>query len=559
MIDTILDTTLNHAISTSVLIVVVLLVNLCIRHPGIRYALWLMVLLKFITPPIWQITVGSSRIMGEALPPEQVVPQSAIPEVLSSTFPTSTEPAEFFDWQADWEELETLPAGATASEPKIAHLVPEIAPNQVASATKMSDISWKNSLAGAKKILLVVWGLGSLALIWQVFIRRRKMNLMLKMAGEASGFVQQIAASVAQQLKLKHLPKIILSPGNITPALYSPSPRGKDCALLLPMQLVQTLPVQQLKVIIAHELVHFQRKDYLVRWLELCVQTMFWWHPLLVWVRTQLRQNEEAICDLQVVHIFGCRTVYATAILESASFAGNGGLSHAMVSGFGTVSNLRRRIKMVMKGNWKGKMSRWTFATICTVGLIGFSSNLQLAGDEPGKKGDRPAPREGDRPGNPDRPRDGDRPNPERPRDGDRPNPERPRDGEKPVPDLNLSPVQLQKLRAELEAARARAAEAMAQVREIESLLMRAQGLPPRGERPREGDRPGNLERPRDGDRPNPERPREGDRPGIGNLRVPNPPIADLQRQMEEMRRSMEEMRRMMEEFRRGVRPPEKK
>ena len=76
------------------------------------------------------------------------------------------------------------------------------------------------------------------------------------------------------------------------------------CVILLFRTLCPPEHAQPQATILAHELVHIRRGDYLVRLLELAATTVFWWHPV-VWYASwcSLRELEEQCCDSRVVEL----------------------------------------------------------------------------------------------------------------------------------------------------------------------------------------------------------------------------------------------------------------
>ena len=55
--------------------------------------------------------------------------------------------------------------------------------------------------------------------------------------------------------------------------------------------------VQDWQWIVAHELAHVRRRDYLVRWVEWLACVCFWWNPVVWWAQRNLRAMEEICCD----------------------------------------------------------------------------------------------------------------------------------------------------------------------------------------------------------------------------------------------------------------------
>jgi len=84
--------------------------------------------------------------------------------------------------------------------------------------------------------------------------------------------------------------------------------------ILLPASVLARLPVQQLEMIIAHELGHIHRYDYLVNLLQVVVDTLFFYHPQVRWMSRCIRQEREHCCDDYVLKHECQPTVYAQAL-----------------------------------------------------------------------------------------------------------------------------------------------------------------------------------------------------------------------------------------------------
>jgi len=63
--------------------------------------------------------------------------------------------------------------------------------------------------------------------------------------------------------------------------------------LLLPEGIADTLTPGQFDAILAHELRHVRYRDNLTATLHMCVETLFWFHPLVWWIGAQLMAERE--------------------------------------------------------------------------------------------------------------------------------------------------------------------------------------------------------------------------------------------------------------------------
>jgi HEAT repeat protein/beta-lactamase regulating signal transducer with metallopeptidase domain len=85
--------------------------------------------------------------------------------------------------------------------------------------------------------------------------------------------------------------------------------------VLIPVSLTSGLTIVQLEAILAHELAHVRRHDYLVNLLQALVETLLFYHPAIWWISRQTRQEREHCCDDVAVRACGDRKLYAGALL----------------------------------------------------------------------------------------------------------------------------------------------------------------------------------------------------------------------------------------------------
>ncbi len=90
--------------------------------------------------------------------------------------------------------------------------------------------------------------------------------------------------------------------------------------LLVPVALLSSLPPEQLEAIIAHELAHVRRRDYLVNVLQSFVELLFFYHPAVRWLSEVVRQEREKCCDDLAVSLSGDTIAYAKALAEAEAF-----------------------------------------------------------------------------------------------------------------------------------------------------------------------------------------------------------------------------------------------
>src|SRR5690606_40568030 len=109
-----------------------------------------------------------------------------------------------------------------------------------------------------------------------------------------------------------HMPMVI---GTIQPVIIIPA-----------AFLTNTSPAL-LKAVIAHELAHIQRHDFLINIIQTVVETLFFYHPAVWYFSYMARREREFCCDHRAVEA-GCdRESLARALSEVGELHRNKSLS----------------------------------------------------------------------------------------------------------------------------------------------------------------------------------------------------------------------------------------
>jgi hypothetical protein len=88
--------------------------------------------------------------------------------------------------------------------------------------------------------------------------------------------------------------------------------------VLLPAGIPGEMPPEPLEMILAHELAHIRRLDYLWNLLQIAVETMLLCQPAMWWVSRRIREERENCCARQAVSAMGDPRAYARALLRLA-------------------------------------------------------------------------------------------------------------------------------------------------------------------------------------------------------------------------------------------------
>ncbi|MCU0339816.1 MAG: M48 family metalloprotease [Spirosomaceae bacterium] len=120
--------------------------------------------------------------------------------------------------------------------------------------------------------------------------------------------------------------------------------------VLLPVGLATGLTTKQIEAILAHELAHVKRFDYLVNLLQSLVEVVYFFHPALWWLSARVRTEREHCCDDVAVEVCGDKLAFAQALTEVESYRQAPLLAMAFASQKGALlSRVKRVLGMAEK------------------------------------------------------------------------------------------------------------------------------------------------------------------------------------------------------------------
>ena len=312
MMDVVLQIGVSNLTVSLLLAIAAAVVQAHGKRPVIAHLLWVLVLVKLVTPPIVSVPLVPVPGLGEPNP------GVAAPAVLPG--------------DADLDTLVgagTIALGSGATDGAAAGT----------TATPLRD--------RAKLALLIVWVAGSLAALVISLIRVLRFNGLLAVASKpAAREIQDTAREIGQRLGIRSIPEIVTTSAHLSPMVWW---IGGRLRVILPERLCKASGVD-LRWILAHELAHVRRRDHIVRWVEWLASVSFWWNPVAWWSRRNLRINEEICCDARVMESLSpAPRVYAGSLLKVVEFLSSPAVRPpAMASAINSGSCLERRFRMIL-------------------------------------------------------------------------------------------------------------------------------------------------------------------------------------------------------------------
>ena len=291
---------------SSLLIAIIFALDVALRRKiraAIRYALWLMVLVKLLLPPSLALQTSLAWwLMPSPQPP--AMPQKTSYVV---TYGEQTAP--------------TLP--------------PQFQPAPAPIQPRMSAAAWALTASVAVSAGLLAW----------LLVRWLQINQKVRRANVST----ELIPLLDEARRLTHLRpgiRLKLTEDSMSPAvcgLFRP-------VILLPQSLVERLSAGQLRAVLLHEAIHLRRGDVWVNCAQALLQIFYWWHPLLWLANARIRRvREEAVDDAVMLALHDDAEIYAPTLLEVAKLAFNRPLaSLGLVGILESRSALRQRIERLI-------------------------------------------------------------------------------------------------------------------------------------------------------------------------------------------------------------------
>lgn len=293
---------LTQVWQVTLLIVVVVCANrwLSSRRPHLAHLLWLVVLVKCVTPPLW---CSAGGVFCWLQPGQTLAPTAS--EDVTSVVLLLDEPDRLTINNRD-DSIEAMQPrsdffGAPASA--------ESASDEPLLAGRLEDsaFGFGNNLPG---VWLAVTMLVLAALSWRWL---RFWKLVRSAPRRECPELETQLDTLSKQLGLRRRVRLVVTESRIGPAVIGVF----RATVLLPAVVVDRLQGNAINPILTHELLHVRRGDLWIGLLQTLAQTLWWFHPLVWWVSRLTTRDAERCCDEAVLAELNCDPAdYARSLLD---------------------------------------------------------------------------------------------------------------------------------------------------------------------------------------------------------------------------------------------------
>ena len=364
--------------------------------PEARHALWLVVLVKFLLPPVVAWPWAASDRPTVPSPPTLAARPSfpTVPEPFVAAPPALVEP-EGAAGPLDivLTDPSESPAGSVGGDPPTPPVVALDPPRRAATtpadpapAEPASPLPVARPGLRWRSLLLGGWLVGTTVVAAWGGARIHRVRRRIRRATPAEPWLRDEVAAVSTRLGIVAPPRVLVVAGLPTPLLWC---LGRP-RLVVPHLLDELEPAARAGLL-AHELAHLVRRDHWVVWLELAAGLIWWWNPVFRFARRRLRDEAEAACDARVVRAFPThRFAYAEALVQVCErHAGTVPPLPALgIGGPGAARTLEARLLMILRDPIRPP-SRWL--PLSALALLALSlPTWTLGQQDPARPADPP-------------------------------------------------------------------------------------------------------------------------------------------------------------------------
>lgn len=172
----------------------------------------------------------------------------------------------------------------------------------------------------ALRLVALAWAIGVLALSARLAGGALLARRLTRRGRAAEPARQQELANLARRMGVRRAVRLVESV-----LVASPGTLGwLKPVVIVPASLFAGLTPWQLEAILAHELAHIRRHDFIMNLVQLVAETLLFYHPAVWWVSRTIARERELICDDLAVDACGDAFVYARALTRIERMRGTG-------------------------------------------------------------------------------------------------------------------------------------------------------------------------------------------------------------------------------------------
>ncbi|MDX1408843.1 MAG: M56 family metallopeptidase, partial [Saprospiraceae bacterium] len=222
-------------------------------------------------------------------------------------------------------------------------------------------------------LLVAIWMIGMGILLFRLGIGLLYIERLKRSARPIGPSLETLGKRISRQLQYHKVVRIAQ-----TTAVQIPVVVGfLKPVILFPVGAVNRLSTEEVEAVLAHELAHLVRHDFVQNLVQSLIEIVFYYHPAVWWISAMVRSERENCCDDLAVRACSSSLTYARALVQLQDL---GGKSPALALPFsGPKHHLLHRIQRILnqpqnKSNVMEKITATALLVVCLI-LASFTGN----------------------------------------------------------------------------------------------------------------------------------------------------------------------------------------
>ena len=167
-------------------------------------------------------------------------------------------------------------------------------------------------------LLVNFWFVGALLFLFRLFNSLSEVRMLRKSSANPQGFqLEKMLYRLMEKMNISKNVEIKLTSYGVSPITFG----YLKPIILIPVGLIFQLTPGQLEAIIAHELAHVKRNDYLANLLQSAMEVLFFYHPCYWWMNQTVKELRENAADDIAVKIGISPQELAYSLAEVLNFS----------------------------------------------------------------------------------------------------------------------------------------------------------------------------------------------------------------------------------------------
>jgi beta-lactamase regulating signal transducer with metallopeptidase domain len=229
-------------------------------------------------------------------------------------------------------------------------------------------------------LVLAIWLSGVLFLSLRLVAGWSRANRLADDAGKnASAEWQRILINLQRRMGLSQLIRLVESAAVEVPTVIG----WLKPVILLPTATLSGMSPEQIEMILAHELAHIRRHDFLVNLLQAVVETLLFYHPAVWWISNTIRIERENCCDDLAVGLCGDALRYARALTQLEQIRATATVPALAANGGSLVDRVRRLVLgKTTPSHWTSRWAAGAALGAVTLAVLAVTSYPLLASQQ---------------------------------------------------------------------------------------------------------------------------------------------------------------------------------